>query len=295
MRKFWAIVSGLYLALWAALALVSVIFTVFFGDQASLMSAPAQRFVSLGFGLFFAAALLTVGIGTLRLKAWARIALLVLSALVLVAGGIGVLGMLGVWLFMRSRMELGAAHVAVAAVYALLMVGVPLFFVIFFTRPRVKELFSGQPHPAGARPLGISLIAALAAVSALGLLWTLLVVPAQVFPLFGGTLRLSGVWMKLYCAVFAAASAHIAFALFRLRKSGWAAAMAYFSFSLLQNSFFLFSLNPQYLREATPGVLTGTEVDRYLVMLRVGTLIGVLFHIFLVWYLWRRKPVFRSR
>lgn len=217
---------------------------------------PKGLFILMGlvFYLPFAAVYMAVGIGSIRARNWARIAMIVLSSIWL---GIGVLGTLGMAVLMPAilRQQQAMTHqsgatlpegfqstmmIVMVAVQAIFMVLAPLTFLLFYASRNVKatcqaaslpripapEFVPPQvaappavsaPSSVSGPPVLVILLAVWKAFSALSVLAAAALVPMAF--LFGFVVR--GIAARLLMLALFAVYAFCAWGLYKLRTEGW--------------------------------------------------------------------------
>jgi hypothetical protein len=222
---------------------------------------------------------IVTAVDLLRLRNWARISTIVFSVLLIVFGGFGMLT--AVAFFMMPPPGRGVDAKAMSfigvtmGVMALIQVGIGIWWLVFFNRPKVKGQFVPwylQPSPASAdasyrldmpysatlpppglpgeappsaivapskaaRPLSISIIA-----------WYMLAcclfIPVSVFlhsPTFFFTMILTGWRASAFFLVCAALLIYIGTALLRMKPAGRLTAIGYQIFTLLNIVVFYFA------------------------------------------------------
>jgi hypothetical protein len=220
-----------------------------------------MRGMMLGFGLIYflcGAWGITTGVGILRLRAWARMSMLVLSAVVAVFSVFGALGAIAAPLMMNESSQAPPGAMVIGLVVGLIVVMVPLGFAIWwlilFARRSVRAQFapgaaaaSALAHPAFAtaalyptgserlsprmqlsyrRPVSITVIAVwLIAVSAFFPLMLLYPSKWRMTAMFG--VILTGKPFLLVSAIFAAANLALGVGLLRLKQWARIGAIAY--------------------------------------------------------------------
>lgn len=280
-----AILALLGSALMLALAaLVAIAMFVAPPQGANPAQLPPMFFKVLRVGAPFMYALpavwgIVTAVDLLRLKNWARISIIVFSVLLIVFGGFEVLSSVSFFLMQPNRgldrtmlFSIGVAM----AMFALVQIGVGIWWLVFFNRATVKAQFvpwylqpsgpvSGEtpyrmdmphsatlppPAPPGeapapaivapratARPLSISIIA-----------WYLLAgclfIPFSLFlhsPTFLFTAILTGWRATLYFLVIAGVHVYAGTTLLRMKPAGRLTAIGYFLFSILNFAVFYFA------------------------------------------------------
>lgn len=131
-----------------------------FGLPSTTVLTPEMRPILYGTWIFFLLCSIFVvatGIGILRIRKWARIALLVIAGCMLFFGLIGI-GVIFFTIFL-APVEAGVSKAVLAAVLAFIY-GIPiliaLWWLILFTRPAITAQFQAAFAFAGPPPAGPS-------------------------------------------------------------------------------------------------------------------------------------------
>jgi hypothetical protein len=223
---------------------------------------------------------IVTAVDLLRLRNWARISIIVFSVLLIVFGGFGMLTSVAVFLMPPPGRGLDAkalSYIGVATgLIALIQMGIGIWWLVFFNRPKVKAQFvpsylqapasvSGEapyrldmpysatlpppgpdsvaPSPAivarraATRPLSISIIAWY-------MLASCLFIPVSVFlhsPTFLFTVILTGWRAAAFFLVYAALIIYIGTALLRMKPAGRLTAIGYFIFTFVNLAVFYFA------------------------------------------------------
>jgi hypothetical protein len=223
---------------------------------------------------------IVTAVDLLRLRNWARISTIVFSVLLIVFGGFGMLTSVAFFLMPPPGRGLDAkvlSYIGVATgLIALIQVGIGIWWLVFFNRPRVKAQFvpsylqapasvSGEapyrldmpysatlppPGPPGeapgpvvvapraaTRPLSISIIAWY-------LLASCLFIPFSLFlhsPTFLFTAILTGWRATVFFLVYTALIIYIGTALLRMKPAGRLTAIGYFIFTFVNLAVFYFA------------------------------------------------------
>ena len=198
--------------------------------------------VFLGLGVFG----IISTIGLVRLKNWARISFLVFGGVLAVFSLFGALGMVVVILFApplappQAQMPPGLMMIALAVslVFELLLLAIGVWWLIYFSRRRTKELFLGEAGAAVPRqgPLSITVIAwVLIVTGSLTLVYVPFGVPAFVF-----SFVLKGWAARLVFSLFAIVCLAAGIGILRWRPQAHLLALGFYAFCLLNGlSFFI--------------------------------------------------------
>jgi hypothetical protein len=241
-RGGWLIAFGIIEILLAALSLLLGTFALIgsmFSSRPQVAGIPAGVHaagvvITVGFYLVIAAFFLVAGIGSIQRRNWARILMLIGSALWLTFGVLGTLFFLFVLpkiMAAHGAVPPGAQHVErvvmgvmvlVAIVFGILL---PVTFLIFYTRKSVRAtcLAHGAAQAeAGdsSRTLTVPVIIMVVweALSALSLLFTL-ILPMHIACFFGYIVR--GWTTVALMLVFSGLSAAAAWLIYKMRLAGW--------------------------------------------------------------------------
>ncbi|MGH9861389.1 MAG: hypothetical protein ACRD5F_15330 [Candidatus Acidiferrales bacterium] len=232
--------GGLLCAAMAALMVLSLAIAP--PETPAAQANPAM----MRFAMFFVVAFfgliglwqLGTAFGVWKLKPWGRVSLVVFAGLLVTFQAIG---MLMVFFLPMPTDVAGAADFMLAvrvflfAFYAL-TAGIGVWWLVYFTRPGVKALFSpdGVVPPESPRPLSIVIIGWLLATTAL--LWPLAIYwqwPAILFwKVFTGwgAVAINTVW----CAV----TLYAGIGLLRWRMNGYYAAIGFYAFGAVNTLVF---------------------------------------------------------
>jgi hypothetical protein len=193
------------------------------------MAVVVNLIVYLGSALF----LLVMGIGTMQVRRWARVLMLMVSWSFL---GAAILGIVGMGLFLPgilAGMDTGSSDTAavrvilaiVMAVVAGVMIGMPLFFVLAYGGRHVRHTFATRhPEPiwvdrCPTSVLAISLVMTLFGLMQIAGSWT------DLSLLFG--VALSGPAAIAANLVLGACWIGLGLGLFRLNRAAWLASLAF--------------------------------------------------------------------
>ena len=233
-------VAQIILGLLAALIVPLIALSAFMARLApgGAMS-PAQVISGAIFYAFIAALLLALGIGSVRMKRWARALTLVSSWYWLILGTLSIVLLTAVLpVVMRNaraqaqqnsagtgspEITTGVMAVMITVMIAFLaffLVVVPIAFVIFYSRDDVAETCRHRdPVERWTDRAPLPVLAASVAFLALSLRNLLSGLTAPMFPFFGH--YLTGIPAAGCLVALAALDLYLAIALFRLQASGW--------------------------------------------------------------------------
>jgi len=254
-RRGWLVAFGIFEILIGCVMLGMIALSVFAMRMASAAPAappptipgvppPAvvMAIIAVFYGLL-AVLFVTVGIGSVQAKRWARMAMLVISWCWL---AMGVMGMAMMALIMPAilqnarqqastpmpeSMEL-TMRVGMLAVIGVFFILLPLVFVLFYSGKNVKatcENRSGGTPSGPRRPVVVIVVAVWYAMSAVSCVTVLLVIPA--FPLFGFVLM--GWSARVAAIAVGGLCAWLAWNLYHQRALAWRVAIGWLVIGLV--------------------------------------------------------------
>jgi hypothetical protein len=245
-RRGWLVAFGIFEILIGCVLLGMIALSVFAMRMASAAPPPTvpcipppavvMAIIAVFYGLL-AVLFVTVGIGSIQAKRWARMAMLVISWCWLAMGVMG-MAMMAIMLPMimesakqqaKSPMPPGfdtAFQIGMLVVLGAFFVVLPLIFVLFYSGKNVKatcENRSGVTPSGPRRPVVVIVVAVWYAMSAVSCVTVLLVIPA--FPLFGFVLM--GWSARVAAIVVGGLCAWLAWNLYHQRALAWRVAIGW--------------------------------------------------------------------
>lgn len=207
---------------------------------------------------------IVTSIGLFRLRNWARISMIVFSVLLIFVSGFG--GLVSLLMPMLPSPNHSADNALVAARYfmglfSLTLIGIGAWWIVFFTRQRVKEQFLPPPPVAGTlppvvdspaaertfkRPLSISILGWLMLGGCLFMVPSMFLHPPAI--LF--TKLLTGRTATLCYGGYTVLNLLIGIGLLRLNPSARLAGICYYVFSFINVGIFYLAPGPQARLEA---------------------------------------------
>jgi hypothetical protein len=105
---------------------------------------------------------------------------------------------------------------------SIFLIILPVIYLVFFTRPSVKELFSTTKLDSGSsnRPLGISILANFYLISGITSLLTAVFPMYQSLPVCGG-IFISGIYLKVYLFIVSFITLYLGYGFWKLQKAAW--------------------------------------------------------------------------
>ncbi len=287
MRKFFVILSGVYITILGIFIISTFSISIFlhlnkFKDR--LPTAITGIFIFVMLGLW---AVLT-GIGIICKKNWARYSLFAMSFFTIFIGLICYLATF----IPRAAVPDNTSELIFFAIPAVFLIAIPIYFLVFFNRRSIKELFVSkeQELKRSPRPLGITLIAILMFIAATGLLVHSFFPPYQKLPIFA-VIFLSGISLKIYLLISAVINFYIAFGLFRLQKGGWIAYVIYSIFCALLGLVNTFTISEAALLEMMPK-MKETAYQIPMIFYKISGIVGLLISLLLLAYVILKKRLF---
>ena len=240
-------------------------------------------------------------IGLLRLKNWARVSFLIFGGLLGFFGLVGVFGSAVALVAMpsflppQSQVSPGLIRgvMVVLLVFELILGALGIFWLVYFSRRRVKATFVGEAEANVARrgPLSMTIIAWILVVGgALSLLYVPFSVPAVVF---GIVLR--GWAARIVFAFFAAVSLAAGVGILRWRPKAHSLALGLYVVGLFNALSLLIPGSMERMLVAVQEFLPRTPVQQAVSMepfLWIGFLSGFLGSCVFLWFLVTRRRAF---
>ena len=251
------LLGSLYLLLMAAVMALSGAFMPMAAVAGGTASAAPMPGWMHGFMFAISAVCLALAawgivttVGLFRLRRWARYSVLVIGGIIAVIGGISMLSsliILAIPMTPTAGMDASNASTFAAMKYVIfavseiiygIMCGVGVWWLVYFNRKKVRDVFQGAAAVEGAtveivksrRPVAITVLAVLELFGA-GCCVLMVIIP---FPgiLFG--IALEG-WQKaVFLLLFAAAQAAMGLGLWRLAEWGRRLGMLLMAFGIAQ-------------------------------------------------------------
>lgn len=241
-RRGWLIAFGVIEILLGAISLLLctlVLITPLLLKSSHTAGRPAglhaaSVIVTAGLYVVIAAFFIVVGIGSIRRRNWARILMLIGSALWLFVGVLGtafVLFLLPRFMTAQHSVAPGAQHIESIVMGSMVLMGIvfgillPLTFLIFYTRKSVKATclariaaLSADGTRSRRLPVPVIILVVWEALAAISV-WSFLISPMRATCLFGYIVR--GWPTIVIMVVFSVLSAAAAWLIYRVRLAGW--------------------------------------------------------------------------
>jgi hypothetical protein len=301
-------VAQIILGLLAALVVPLIALSAFMARLAPGGTMPFARVISGAiFYVFIAALLLALGIGSVRMKRWARALTLVTSWYWLILGTLGTVSLTAVLpVTMRTALAQAQQNSAgtsspeittgvmaviitiVIVFFAFFLILVPVAFLIFYSRNDVAETCRHRdPVERWTDRAPLPVLGASVAFFALSLRGLITGITAPMFPFFGR--YLTGIPAAAVLVALAALDLYLAVALFRLRSSGWwiaivatpvrmlAVAFSYSRAGLMQ------AYSKMGWSDEQMNILNSSPLFRSRVVLWWGVILMMMFFGYLLW------------
>ena len=301
-------VAQIILGLLAALVVPLIALSAFMARLAPGGTMPFARVISGAiFYVFIAALLLALGIGSVRMKRWARALTLVTSWYWLILGTLGTVSLTAVLpVTMRTALAQAQQNSAgtsspeittgvmaviitiVIVFFAFFLILVPVAFLIFYSRNDVAETCRHRdPVERWTDRAPLPVLGASVAFFALSLRGLITGITAPMFPFFGR--YLTGIPAAAVLVALAALDLYLAVALFRLRSSGWWIAIVATPIRMLAVAFsysragLMQAYSKMGWSDEQMNILNSSPLFRSRVVLWWGVILMMLFFGYLLW------------
>lgn len=293
-KKILIILSGVYLVLIGTLAAVGYLISIFSLSKEFKLQMP--QFITFKpifevLCIIFLLCPIIIGLGIILKKNWARFSILLLSVFGIIIGFLSSIVLLVVPFPQDSKVNYPVVKLMIFVFYFIIFIAIPMFFIIFFNRKSVKELFvSKEGQRKSNRPFGITLIASLSFLSGLSGVFYAFKPFIDKLPLFSD-IMLSGIALKVYSLIWAFVNIYIGIGLFKLRKAAWLTAISFKIFYIALGIINIFTISEGSLSQINSS-LKGNNFSISLINYKIYTLIGLLFPIIIVIYLALKRNLF---
>ena len=294
MKKFIVVLIGIYLILIGVLGLLILLVGLFLSPKTSSAEIAKFDFFKvqvLIISSVFALWPVITGLGIILRKNWARFSAFVISVFAIFTGLLISLLFLFVPSPQNSPVDYKIIKLIILGFFFVFFIAIPLFFVIFFTRKSVEELFVSK-KPEGeskaGRPFGITL---LAIFNLLGSLFFTVFAFRPFFPELPlvGDILLSGTALKAYFFVFALISLYIGIGFLKRKKTAWLMEIILNGYAILLGMANIFTISEATLtkRFSSIGLIVdrgslGGSLSGYKLSAAIGLLISIVTILYLV-------------
>ena len=287
MKKFFIILTGIYLLFLALIGILIVILS-FMNFNSNIVLSTNERIQVAIVWIPLSGWLSATGIGLFLKKNWARYSIMVMSGLAIFMGLIGCLG----FCFM-SFPEISAEGTPVQLIRLIILVPLFLFliilpsiYLIFFNKRSVKEIF--EAASSLKRPLGISVLAILSLFNVINMISLTLFPTIPIFPFFG--FLISGTAITIHNLILAMVNFYIAYGFWKLKQPAWITAIVLGCMNILSGVFNFFLINvDDYCRLLFPN---GAEPYFISAWTKYGFLFGSVISTVVLIYLISRRLAF---
>ena len=282
MKNFFIGLSAAYL-IFISFLLTGLFILGFFLPHKTLESPvlAQMKAYSIFSGIVFSLWPLITGIGLFIRKNWARISILIMSALAL---------LIGIFIFLMVFFVPQPAHAqnvkwGMFGFAFIFFTAIPIAFFVLFNKASVKEIFL-KGKSLSQRPWGISLIAVFSLFSGVASL-TFIFTPLRL-PM--GSILLEGIPSRIYFLVLSLASIYVGLGLLKLDKNAWRVAVGTQFFHVLWAMINILMANESILHLVNNqiGQAIYTSVDQYKLLATVGLVAPII----TLFYLFFRKSFF---
>jgi hypothetical protein len=298
MKNFLRITAGVYVLFIGFLMLMIGAISMLSGVKGKEGNAQVMA-LGLGVIFFCAVCFVLVGVGIIIRKNWARICLLAVSWFGLFEG-IAII-MAAVFLPLaktatHKSIPAGALFVTILFL-TIFLVAIPVYFLIFFTRKSVKEIFAANLAPNNsAAPFGIRLLAVSMVLGGFGALWVWAIFPFNRVPMplfFGITLSK---WQGIvYMVAHGILDLVFGIGLYKLKYKAWVGTICLYSYAVLASIAAYLTFNQEQYNLITNAMIShfsngvsqlgiGEYRSMYLACAGIAAVI--------LWYLFYRRKAF---
>ncbi|MDD5195553.1 MAG: hypothetical protein PHQ96_07785 [Candidatus Omnitrophica bacterium] len=292
MKNILVILSGIYITFLGLVLAGMIAVSLFFLDEgtASLPMNYNPSFLVISY-LPLTIWLLTTGIGIISKKSWSRYSLFIMSFFALFIG----LVISITFLFFPAPTKSHALRILSFALIFFLFIVIPIFFLIFFSRKKVKELFKSRDKSRikTQKSFGILLVSIITLLGGIFSFFYALFPVYEKLPVFG-SIFLTGFQLKVYFFILAACNTFIAIGILRLARSAWLLCIIYNLASIFVSIINIFTVSKETISEITPQ-MSEIPNETLLLYYRIYGVLGLLIPIAIIAYLISRKKVFRTK
>ncbi|MFA5090111.1 MAG: hypothetical protein WC510_03610 [Candidatus Omnitrophota bacterium] len=295
MRKFLILATGIYLIL-AGLFITFLAVAMIPAALKSSAALPAGVNMGRIMATYspFILWLVVSGIGIILKKNWARYSLFILSVISIIMGIILIFAFLGkMYTTADKSISVFISGSLFSLMAAFIFIGLPVFFLAFFNKGDVKEVF-GSKDPAGnkiERPLGVTVISVISIISAAFSVTPVLYPLGYAIPFFN--MLLSGNALRFYFLLNGLIYLYLGVNLFKMRMRGWWTAVLYYIFNTAAQLVNLLTLSQETLRQMMPD-LTPQQSQISLPVYRISASISLLIPLAILIYLILKKKSFEK-
>lgn len=238
----------------------------------------------------FGIAWIAAGCGLFTLRGWARTTTIVLSVITAVFAVLFFIVVAAVFAYVSvTTGETSPVAVlmvgAVAGIILLgIFVGVPIGFLVYLNKERVKRCFSIAPGTV-QRPLGVNILAVWYFLSILSLFS---LARARGGPVCG--FIVGGAWFQLYMVLCVGVSVYIAVEFLKLRRRAWLAAISYNAFMVASILITALLIPPEELLRLSQAPIRNPEL--YIKFISISLYAGAAVPGGITLYLLRKRAVF---
>lgn len=243
---------------------------------------------------------LVIGIGIILKKNWARISVFLMSIFALFIGLADSLVIFTQPSPLNSNATVNYQLIKLFSIgfLSFFFILIPIFFIIFFSRKSVKELFILRTEDEGKtnEPLGLTFISILSFLSGLSCMFIVFQNFIDKIPIVGD-IMLSGMSLKFYFLIYALIYIYIGIGLLRLSKIAWLTAIFFKIFLILLGITNLFTISEVTLSQiassfnAKFGVST-SSLNMSLMNYRISIAIGLIMPVLILIYLILKRSIF---
>ena len=292
MKKFFLVLTAIYLLFLALLVSILCILG-YIGMNARPESLPVNfnPLFLLAIYLPFIGWLLATGIGLLLKRHWARYSIMVMSGFAIFIGLIFclVVSLMPLPEDANANLIFKTVFLGLISIFLIIL---PVIYLVFFTRPSVKELFSTTKLDSGGsnRPVGISILAIYYLISGITSLLTAVFPMYQSLPVCGG-IFISGIYLRAYMFIVSFITIYLAYGFWKLQKAAWVTFIIFNCYGLIIGVINFFTFDLKVLNKMMPASNT-ESISLNPVFFRAMAALGLIVSVGLMVYVFSKKGLF---
>ena len=292
MKKFFLVLTAIYLLFLALLVSILCILG-YIGMNARPESLPVNfnPLFLLAIYLPFIGWLLATGIGLLLKRHWARYSIMVMSGFAIFIGLIFclVVSLMPLPEDANANLIFKTVFLGLISIFLIIL---PVIYLVFFTRPSVKELFSTTKLDSGGsnRPVGISILAIYYLISGITSLLMTLFPMYQSLPFCGG-IFISGIYLKVYLFIVSFITLYLGYGFWKLQKAAWVTFIIFNCYGLIIGVINFFTFDLKVLNKMMPASYP-ESLSLNPVFFRAMAALGLIVSVGLMVYVFSKKGLF---
>lgn len=294
MKKFLNILSGVYFILVGIFLGLVFIGGLFFQSKANnlqMEKASSVVFLAL-FAIIFPLWPFLTGLGIILKRNWARFSVFMMSAFAIIVGLFASLTFLVEPIPQNAKADYKIVKLAFLGFSAVFFIAIPIFFIIFFNRKSIKEMFIVKVEEAGGinRPFGITFLAICSLVG--GISTAVFIFQPYINQLPIGNLLLSGQAVRVYSVIVTLINLYVGIGLLKLWKRAWLTAILFHIFSILLGVLNILTISESTLSK----VFSSANINDNMPLLyyKIIASLGLTFPLAVLVYLIYKRNLFKK-